>query len=53
MPTEVPKNWLKFKQYFEFWRDFAHSGEAQLEFLYKKEFIAVLIDFYLEKKSPV
>lgn len=53
MPTEVAKNWLKMGQFFEFWRDFSFSGETQVAYLYKKEFIAVLIDFYLEKKSPV
>ena len=53
MPTEVAKNWTKFQQYFEFWRDFAYSGEPQISFLFQRQFIAVLIDFFLEKKSPV
>ena len=53
MPTEVAKNWLKFQHFFEFWRDFAAAGEAQIVYLYKKEFVAVLIDFYLGNKSPV
>jgi hypothetical protein len=53
MPTHVAKNWTKFQQFFEFWRDFAYSGEAQMTYLYRKEFIAVLIDFYLEKASPL
>jgi len=53
MPTEVAKNWTKFSQFFEFWRDFASSGEPQMFYLYQKEFIAVLLDFYLEKRSPI
>lgn len=53
LPTEVPKNWTKLGQYFEFWRDFAASGEAQMTYLYSKQFIAVLGDFFLEKKSPL
>lgn len=53
MPNDVAKNWNKFHQYFEFWRDFAISGEKQINFLFKKEFIAVLIDFFLEKRSPL
>lgn len=53
MPNEVAQAWLKMGQYFEFWRDFANSGEAQVNYLYKREFIAVLIDFYLEKRSPL
>mmetsp|Transcript_29239 Transcript_29239/g.26660 ORF Transcript_29239/g.26660 Transcript_29239/m.26660 type:complete len:107 (+) Transcript_29239:1637-1957(+) len=28
LPTEVAKNWLKFHQYLEFWRDFCSSGES-------------------------
>jgi len=53
MPTEVAKNWLKFQHFFEFWRDFAAAGEQQIAYLYKKEFVAILIDFYLGNKSPV
>jgi hypothetical protein len=53
IPTEVAKNWLKMGQCIEFWRDFAKSGEAQIKYLYRKEFIAVLIDFYLGERSPL
>ena len=53
MPNEVAKNWTKFQQYFEFWKDFAYSGESQISFLFQKQFIAILIDFFLEKKSPI
>lgn len=24
----VPKNWSRFEQYFQFWKDFAEGGEA-------------------------
>ena len=53
MPVEVAKAWTKFGQYFEFWRDFAQAGTAQVRYLYQKQMIAFLIDFYLEKKSPL
>jgi len=53
IPTEAAKNWTKIGQFFEFWKEFANSGEAQMHYLYQKEFIAVLIDFYLDKRSPL
>ena len=53
MPVEVAKSWTKFGQYFEFWRDFAFSGTPQVRYLFQKQMIAYLIDFFLEKKSPL
>jgi len=53
IPTEAAKNWTKIGQFFEFWKEFANSGESQMHYLYQKEFIAVLIDFYLDKRSPL
>ena len=53
MPIEVAKNWTKLGQYFEFWRDFAYAGTAQVRYLYGQQMIALLIDFFLEKKSPL
>jgi len=37
----------------QFWRDFSTSGDAQISFLYNQQFIAVLADLYLDKKSPL
>ncbi len=34
-------------------RDFINSGEAQVDFAFKNEFIARLLDFFLEKDSPL
>ena len=53
MPVDVAKSWTKFGQYFEFWRDFAFSGTPQVSYLFQKQMIAYLIDFFLEKKSPL
>lgn len=53
MPVDVAKSWTKFGQYFEFWRDFALAGTPQVRYLYQKQMVAYLIDFYLEKRSPL
>lgn len=53
MPIDVAKSWTKFGQYFEFWRDFAYAGTPQVRYLYQKQMISLLIDFFLEKKSPL
>jgi len=53
IPTEVAKNWTKFTQFYEFFRDFAASGDAQISFLFGQQFIATLGDIYLDKKSPI
>lgn len=53
MPVEMAKNWTKNGQYLEFWRDFAYAGTPQVRYLYQKQMISLLIDFFLEKKSPL
>ena len=53
LPIDAAKNWTKFGQFLEFWRDFALAGTPQVSYLYQKQMIAYLIDFYLEKKSPL
>ncbi len=50
--NEAAKNWTKIAAYLEFWDSFAKSGDVQLEYLYSKEMIAKLIDFFLMKESP-
>jgi hypothetical protein len=53
LPNNVAKNWLKFSQYFEFWKVFAEQTEACYDYLMRKETISHFIDFQLEKKSPL
>lgn len=53
IPTTVSKNWIKFTQYFEFWKQFATAGPAQFDYLISKECISHFYDYFLEKKSPL
>ena len=51
--TEVAKNWMKFQQYFEFFRELASNSESFLEFVVNRDVPAMFLDLYLERKSPV
>lgn len=51
--TQCAKNWMKFDQFFQLLRDIAKGGEAQVEFMFSRNMIAVLLDFYLGQKSPL
>lgn len=53
LPNNVAKNWLKFSQYFEFWRVFAEQSDVCFEYLMRKEAISHFIDYHLERKSPL
>lgn len=53
MPVDCAKSWTKIKEYFEFWRDFSFAGTPQINYLYQRQMISLLIDFFLEKKSPL
>jgi ubiquitin carboxyl-terminal hydrolase 34 len=53
IPTTVSKNWIKFTQYFEFWKQFATTGIPQFDYLIRKECISHFYDYFLEKKSPL
>lgn len=53
IPTKVSKNWIKFTQYFDFWKDFATQGKAQFDYLIRKECISHFYDYFLDKKSPL
>lgn len=50
---EVAKNWTKLSQYLELIRDFVQSGPTQLKFGYDIHLVSILIDFFLEKGSPL
>jgi ubiquitin carboxyl-terminal hydrolase 34 len=51
--TEVPKNWMRFEQYWDFFNNFAKSGVRQVEFLFEIDAPALLADFFLGSKSPL
>ena len=51
--TEVAKNWTRMNEFLELIRDFVKSGNQQLDLAFKEQLIARLIDFYLQKDSPV
>ena len=53
IPTLVSKNWIKFTQYFEFWKHFATQGPVQFEYLIQKGCISHFYDYFLEKKSQL
>lgn len=37
----------------KFWREFAYQGEPQIRFLFDNDMLAILLDFFLEKNSPL
>lgn len=53
MKDQVPKNWVRFDQYFQFWRDFAEGGHVQVEFLLRRNILTQFLDFMLEGNSPL
>jgi len=53
VPTECPKQWIRFQQYFEILRDFVRLGRNQLEFMHKNSALVRLVDFVLGNKSPL
>jgi ubiquitin carboxyl-terminal hydrolase 34 len=50
---QVPKNWIRFEQYFQFWNDLMIGGDAQKEWMIRTKMITYLLDFMLEKQSPL
>ncbi|KRX05033.1 hypothetical protein PPERSA_06667 [Pseudocohnilembus persalinus] len=50
---DVAKFWDKNEQYLQFWVDFINSGETQIEWCFKNDLIARMIDFMLQDKSPM
>ena len=51
---DLAQNWYRFEQFFEFFLNIlTKCGEKLALCLNNKRFIAVLIDFYLELKSPL
>ncbi|CAD8206268.1 unnamed protein product [Paramecium pentaurelia] len=51
---QVPKNWTRYESYFEFWLDFLQQeGKNQYEYLMKKNMVLYMIDFILDKSSPL
>jgi hypothetical protein len=53
MYTEIPKNWIKSLQYFDFLRWFSCLNVTSAEFCFQRDLICMLVDLLLEKKSPV
>jgi ubiquitin carboxyl-terminal hydrolase 34 len=53
LKDQVPKNWVRFDQYFQFWRDLVDGGEVQLQFLQRRKVVTLFLDFMLEGNSPV
>jgi Domain of unknown function (DUF3517) len=51
--TEVARNWMKFQQFFELFRELAASSEAFLQYVVQKEVTSMFLDIYLERKSPL
>jgi len=51
--TKVANSWTKFESYLQFWCNFVESGTAQLDFAFRHNFVALFIDFILEKASPL
>lgn len=51
--TEIPKNWLKSYNYFDFWKYFSSMNATSAEFCVERDLICQLVDLVLEKKSPV
>lgn len=49
----MAKNWVRFEQYFLFWREFANGGEVQMKFLLHKKVLTYFLDFMLEGQSPI
>jgi len=52
--ADLTSNWRRFKEFFELLRDLIISlKEDILKAFIEKDLIAILLDFFLEKKSPV
>jgi hypothetical protein len=50
----VSKSWLKMVYYLELWENIADkSNPILMAYLFKREMIAKLIDFFLQKDSPL
>ena len=47
IPNIVSKNWIKFTQYFEFWKGFEALGAVQFDFMVRKEVISHFLDYFL------
>ncbi|CAD8119650.1 unnamed protein product [Paramecium sonneborni] len=50
---QVPKNWIRYEQYFDFWLDFIQGGKLQQEYSFKKKMVLYMVDFILDKSSPL
>ncbi|CAD8116913.1 unnamed protein product [Paramecium sonneborni] len=53
LQDQVPKNWTRFDQYFQFWLDFIQEGKLQIQYCLQKDMILYMIDFILDKSSPL
>ena len=54
MGYELASQWSKFSQFFDFLKDIVESANENLLLMfYERDFVTSLLDFYLEKNSPV
>lgn len=53
MHTEAAKNWTKIFEYLDLIRMIVMYNEEGVAWAFRKQLISVLIDFYLEKQSPL
>jgi hypothetical protein len=51
--TRVASNWVRFQQFLVMLKQFVDLSEQCIAFAYKNEWIARLIDFYLQNYSPL
>ncbi|CAD8054531.1 unnamed protein product [Paramecium primaurelia] len=52
LQNDVPRNALKFTQYFDFWKLFVKSSQINVFFANQIELVSILADFFMEKQSP-
>eukprot|EP01022_Parablepharisma_sp_SALTPOND_P018631 TRINITY_DN3072_c0_g2_i1.p1 TRINITY_DN3072_c0_g2~~TRINITY_DN3072_c0_g2_i1.p1 ORF type:complete len:1261 (+),score=124.77 TRINITY_DN3072_c0_g2_i1:4888-8670(+) len=51
---ELSVNWMKFRQFFELLRDLIFAGgQPVVKYAFSKDLLSILLDFFLEKRSPL
>jgi hypothetical protein len=54
IPQDVSKSWLKMVYYLELWESIAiQADQLLMTYIFKRELISKLIDFFLMKDSPL
>jgi len=52
MHTEVPRNWLRFEEYFEVWAELIRENEWMRTYASNMRLAARLLGFILQDHSP-